>query len=156
MASSITGPYTKAAVAHEVLGTGWTDSQVLVNPLYRPLGMPVNWIGHYSSPSVVWNEDEGLWFMYFHYYNHYWGGAPLQPNGDHGEYWSTNNPGIGHQMTALATTPDLSSHDWTLWTDSVWAEVSVDNTVPVLPTTDDTWMESLSSYHAIHRLPTGR
>ena len=42
VAESITGPYTKAAIAHEVLGTDWTDSQVLVNPLYRPLGIPVD------------------------------------------------------------------------------------------------------------------
>ncbi len=158
VADSITGPYVKASVPHaiDVLGLHWTDSQVMVNPLYRPTGIPENWVGHYSSPSVVWNEDEQLWFMYFHYYNHYWGGAPLRSNGQHGEHWSTNNPGLGHQMTALATTPDLSSHDWTLWTDSVWAEVSVDDTVPVLPTTDAAWMESQSSYHAIQRLPDGR
>ena len=152
VANSITGPYTKPSIAHEVLGSGWTDSQVLVNPLYRPGGMPVDWIGHYSSPSVVWNEDEDLWFMYFHYYNHYWGGAG-EPAG---EAWSANNPGMGHQMTALATTPDLSSHNWTMLTDPAWSRVSAHNIVPVLPTTDETWMESQSSYHAIQRLPDGQ
>lgn len=25
---------------------------------------------HTSSPWVVWNEQEKLWFMYFHYFNH--------------------------------------------------------------------------------------
>ena len=152
VANSITGPYTKPSIAHEVLGSGWTDSQVLVNPLYRPGGMPVNWIGHYSSPSVVWNEDEDLWFMYFHYYNHYWGGAGEPP----GESWSANNPGLGQQMTALATTPDLSSHNWTIETDPAWSRVSAHDIVPVLPTTEETWMESQSSYHAIGRLPDGQ
>ena len=152
VANSITGPYTKPSIAHEVLGSGWTDSQVLVNPLYRPGGMPVDWIGHYSSPSIVWNEDEDLWFMYFHYYNHYWGGAGDPP----GEAWSTNNPGMGHQMTALATTPDLSSHDWTIWTDPVWSRVSAHNIVPVLPTTDEAWASGASSYNGIQRLPDGQ
>jgi len=152
VADDITGPFTKAAVEHEVLGTTWTDSQVVVNPNYRPasLGGPdPDGVAHFSSPSVVWNEDEQLWFMYFHYYNHYWGGAG-------GEAWNLNNPGLGQQMTALATTPDLSSHDWTIWTDPAWAEVSVWDIVPVLPTTDATWMESQSSYHAIQRLPDGQ
>ena len=152
VANSITGPYIKAAVPHSVLGTGWTDSQVLVNPLYRPGGMPVDWIGHYSSPSVVWNEDEDLWFMYFHYYNHYWGGAGDPP----GEAWSTNNPGMGRQMTGLATTPDLSSHDWTIWTDPVWSRVSAHDIVPVLPTTDAAWASGASSYNGIQRLPDGQ
>ena len=87
--------------------------------------------------------------MYFHYYNHYWGGAG-------GEAWSTHNPGFGHQMTGLATTPDLSSHNWTIWTDPVWRQVSVWDIVPVFPTTDAAWMESQSSYHGIQRLPDGQ
>ena len=150
--NSIMGPYTKAAVAHEVLGVGWTDSQVLVNPLYRPGGMPTDWIGHYSSPSVVWNQNESKWFMYFHYYNHYWGGAGDPP----GEAWSTNNPGMGHQMTGLATTADLSSHNWTIWTDPAWGAVSAHNIVPVLQTTDAAWASSASSYNGIQRLPNGQ
>jgi hypothetical protein len=151
VADNIGGPYTKVAVGHQVLGVWWTDSQVLVNPNYRPatLGGPhPDGVAHFSSPSVVWNEDEGLWFMYFHYFNHYWGGAGGDP-------WNLNNPGYGHQMTALATSPSLSSHNWTIWTDPVWAGVSVWDIVPVLPTTDASWMESQSSYHAIQRLPDG-
>ena len=101
---------------------------------------------------MVWNEDEQLWFMYFHYYNHYWGGAGEPP----GQWWSTSNPGMGHQMTALATCSDLSSHVWTIWTDPLWSRVSAHNIVPVLPTTDEAWMESQSSYHAIQRLPDGQ
>jgi hypothetical protein len=152
VADTITGSYTKAAVAHEVLGVGWTDSQVLVNPLYRPGGMPTDWIGHYSSPSVVWNGNESKWFMYFHYYNHYWGGA-----GDPaGEAWSTNNPGMGRQMTGLATTADLSSHNWTIWTDPTWGAVSAHNIVPVLQTTDAAWASSASSYNGIQQLPNGQ
>ena len=154
MASSITGPYTKAAVDNgiPVLGLYWTDSQVLVNPGYRPTGVPVDWIGHYSSPSVVWNENESKWFMYFRYYNHYWGGA-----GDPaGEAWSTNNPGMGCQMTGLATTADLSSHNWTVWTDPAWGAVSAHNIVPVLQTTDAAWASSASSYNGIQRLPNGQ
>ena len=36
VADTVTGPYTKAANAHEVLGVDWTDSQVVVIPNYRP------------------------------------------------------------------------------------------------------------------------
>jgi len=142
VADSATGPYTKISP---------TDSKVLTVPNYNPGGPDPGDPSHYSSPSVVWNEEEQLWFMYFHYFNHYWGGAGDPP----GEHWSENNPGLGQQMTALATTPDLSSHNWTIWTDPVWSRVSVWNIVPVLPTTDEAWMESQSSYHAIHQLPDG-
>jgi len=140
VAGSIGGPYTKISP---------TDSKVLTVPNYNPSGPNPGDPSHYSSPSVVWNQEAGLWYMYFHYFNHYWGGAG-------GEQWNVNNPGMGHQMTALATTPDLSSHNWTIWTDPVWAEVSVWDIVPVLPTTDEQWMESQSSYHAIQRLPDGQ
>ena len=140
VADQITGPYTKISPA---------DSKVLTVPNYNPNGPNPDDPSHYSSPSVVWNDQEQLWFMYFHYYNHYWGGAG-------GEAWNVNNPGMGHQMTGLATTPDLSSHDWTIWTDPVWGQVSVWDIVPVLPTTDEPWMESQSSYHAIQRLPNGQ
>jgi len=148
VAEEIDGPYTKAAIHHSRFG-GWADSQVLVNGNYRPAGPNRDDTSHYSSPCVVWNEDEQLWFMYFHYFNHYYGGAG-------GEAWNLNHPGRGHQMTALATCPDLSSHNWTIWTDPVWNEVSVWDIVPVLPTTAEKWMESLSSYHAIQRLPDGQ
>ena len=143
VADTITGPYTKISP---------TDSKVLTVPNYNPAGPNPDDPSHYSSPSVVWNEDEQLWFLYFHYYNHYWGGAGDPP----GESWGDNNPGLGHQMTGLATTPDLSSHSWTIWTDPAWSRVSVWNIVPVLPTTDEAWMESQSSYHAIQRLPGGQ
>lgn len=135
VADSITGPYIKISP---------TDSKVLTPPNYDPAGPNPGDPSHYSTPSVIWNEDEGLWFMYFHYYNHYYPG------------WSAgNNPGFGHQMTALATTPDLSSHNWTIWTDSAWSGESVWNIVPVMPTTDEAWMNSASSYNAVQRLPDG-
>ena len=143
VANSITGPYTKISP---------TDSKVLTVPNYNPSGPNQSDPSHYSSPCVIWNEDEQLWFLYFHYYNHYWGGAGEPP----GEHWSQNNPGLGQQMTALATTADLASHNWTVWTNPVWSPVSVWDIVPVLQTTDELWMESQSSYHAIQRLPNGQ
>ena len=59
----IEGPYQKL----KQIDPDREHSMVLVNP-HAPgkVGDP----SHYSSPSVVWNEDEKLWFMYFHYYNH--------------------------------------------------------------------------------------
>ena len=137
VASSIKGPYTKISP---------TDSQVLTVPNYNPAGPNPGDPSHYSSPSVVWNADENLWFMYFHYFNHYhgaWEGSPA-------------HPGYGYQMTALATTPDLSSHNWTIWTDSAWGAVSVWDIVPVHPTTAEAWSDSASSYNSVHRLPTGQ
>jgi hypothetical protein len=59
-------------------------------------------------------------------------------------------------MTALATCADLSSQKWKIWEDPAKGKVSVWDIVPVLPTTDDEWMKSQSSYHAIQRLPDGR
>jgi hypothetical protein len=102
---------------------------------------------HFSSPSAVWNEDEQLWFIYFHYYNeHYWEwqnyANPSPPT-----------PGLGYQMTALATCPDLSSHNWTTYTNPVWHEVNDWDMVPVLPTVEEHWSREASSYHAIQRLP---
>ena len=148
VAEKIDGPYIKAAIHHPAFG-GWTDSQVLVNRNYHPSGPNRDDTSHYSSPSVVWNGDEQLWFMYFHYFNHYYGGAG-------GEAWNLKHPGLGHQMTGLATCADLSSHHWKIWTDPVWRQVSVWDIVPVLPTTAQKWMNSQSSYHAIQRLPDGR
>ena len=142
VADNIEGPYTKAAVPHAEFG-GWTDSQVLVNPNYRPTGPNPGGVAHFSSPCIVWNEDEQLWFLYFHYFNHYHGAWTADPG----------VPGEGWQMTALATCPDLSSHNWTIWTDPARGKVSVWNIVPVLPTTDEKWMNGCSSYHAIQRLP---
>ena len=146
VANAITGPYTKISGTDSL---GNPDSKVLTVPNYNPAGPNTADPSHYSSPAVVWNEDTQLWHMYFHYYNHYWGGAGNPP----GENWSDNNPGLGQQMTGLATTPDLSSHNWTIWTDPAWSAVSVWDIVPVLTTTDEAWMESQSSYHAVQRLP---
>ncbi len=142
VADSIEGPYTKIAD----LDPGRDDSKVLTVPNYNPSGPNPADPSHYSSPCVVWNEEEQLWFMYFHYFNHYHGAWASDPS----------YPGYGDQMTALATCPDLSSHNWTIWTDSAWGSVSVWNIVPVLPTTAEPWMASQSSYHAIQRLPNGQ
>ena len=65
-------------------------------------------------------------------------------------------PGYGHQMTALATCPDLPSHNWAIWTDPAWGSASVWDIVPLLPTTAEWWMDSQSSYHAIQRLVGGQ
>lgn len=55
---------------------------------------------HSTSPWVMWNEQQQLWFMYLHYYNHR---RDLVP---------------GYQLIAIAITVDLSSHDWTIWRDA--------------------------------------
>ena len=134
----VDGPYQKL----KQIDPQREHSMVLVNP-HAPgkEGDP----SHYSSPSVVWNEDEKLWFMYFHYYNHFH------------RLWEedSNFPGGGNQMTALATTPDLSSHEWTIVKDKSIGQVSVHDILPVMPTTKEEWMYGTSSYHSIQRLPTG-
>ena len=122
VAESIGGPYRKLAE----LDARREDSRALVNP-GKP-GQPF----HYSSPCVVWCEEEQVWFMYFHYYSNLW------------------QEGQGHQRTALATCPDLSVNVWTPWTDDQG------NLVTVFPTTAERWMNSQSSYHAVQRLPDGR
>ena len=143
VAGSIEGPYIKLA---DLPGSDRTDSMILTVPHYRPDGPNPDDPSHYSSACVVWNEDEQLWFMYFHYFNHF-----------HGAWTAdTDTPGEGWQMTALATCPDLSSHKWMIWKDLDRGKVSVWDIVPVLPTTDEEWMKSASSYHAIQRLPDGR
>jgi hypothetical protein len=141
IAETIEGPYRKLADAD----ASRPHSLVLANPRFPIANPPVSDPSHYSSPCVIWNEDEKLWFMYFHYYNH------------HYESWSAaGRAGYGHQMTALATCPDLRSHCWTVLTDPKARPVSVWELVPVLPTTEKEWMNSQSSYHAIQRLPDGR
>jgi hypothetical protein len=62
VAETIEGPYRKLAT----LDTNRQDSVVLANPHHPILKPPVSDPSHYSSPCVVWNEDEKLWFMYFH------------------------------------------------------------------------------------------
>ncbi len=139
VSDAIDGPYTKLAS----LDPDRKHSMVLVNP-HSPgkVGDP----SHYSTPSVVWNGDEQLWFMYFHYYNHFhrlWEESP-----DH--------PGGGNQMTALATSPDLAAQQWTVVKDKSLAKVSVHDILPVLTTSKEPWMYGTSSYNAIQRLPDGQ
>ena len=134
VADSITGPYTKISP---------TDSKVLTVPNYNPAGPNPDDPSHYSSPSVAWNEDTGQWTMYFHYYNHFHGAWDASPS----------HPGQGFQMTAMASTPDLSSHDWTIYKDPSIGDVSVWDIVPVHPTTDEAWSNEASSYNAVVRLP---
>ncbi len=141
VADSIQGPYRKLAS----LETNRSHSMVLANPHYPIVNPPVADPSHYSSPCVIWNEDEKLWFMYFHYYNHY-----------HGAWTAGGGAGFGHQMTALATCSDLASHKWTVLKDPKLGKVSVWDIVPVLPTTEKKWMNSQSSYHAIQRLANGQ
>ncbi len=126
VANSLTGPYTKISPP---------DSRVLTAS-----GGSAN--EHLSTPSVVWNEDSQLWHMYFHFWN-----------SDHFSWRNTMGMGFGHQMTALATTPDLSSHNWT----PLPGDPDVLNPPyePVLPTTADRWINSQSSYNGISRLLDG-
>jgi len=118
---------------------------VLIPLNYNSTGPNIDDPSHYSSPSVVWNNDEQLWFMYFHYYNHYHGA------------WKDNSTtsGGGWQMTALATTQDLSSHTWEIYKDSKYGSVSVWDIVPVHPTTDEDWSYEASAYNSVQILPNG-
>ena len=139
IADKIEGPYRKLKQIDSTL----PHSLVLVNPHFPGKeGDP----SHYSSPSVVWNETEQLWFMYFHYYNHYHNAWERDPK----------FPGGGNQMTALATTPDLTSHQWTIVEDKSIGHVSIHDIVPVLATTTESWMYGTSSYHAMQQLPNGQ
>ncbi len=143
VAKSIRGPYIKVAA---LPGSGRKHSRILTVPNYRPSGPNRDDPSHFSSPCVVWNEKEQLWIMYFHYFNHYHGAWTA----------SAEAPGEGWQMTALATCPNLAANKWTIWKDSRQGKVSVWDIVPTLPTTNEAWMKSASSYHAIQRLPDGR
>ena len=139
VADRIGGPYTKI----KALDPAREHSMVLVNPHYPgKKGDP----SHFSSPCVAWCEEEKLWFLYFHYYNHYHGAWKGDPR----------SPGQGNQMTALAVSEDLASHRWRIVKDEALGKVSVHDILPVLPTTKVPWMESASSYHAIQRLPGGQ
>jgi hypothetical protein len=130
IADAVTGPYRKPTVP------GRSDNLVL--PSFQHPAHPDS-PDHSSSPSVVWNGDDGLWFLYFHYYNHFWG------------QWA--GTGGGSQMTALATCDDLASHDWNIVHDV--SSGTMPTYLPVLPTTDAAWMDSQSSYHSIQRLVDG-
>lgn len=122
VAKTIEGPYIKIAE----LDSRRKDSRVLVSP-----GKPGDPF-HYSSPCVVWNEEQNLWVMYFHYYK------------------DEFKEGKGHQKTGLATCRNLSANEWTIYRDRK-GEI-----IPVLPTTKERWMNSQSSYHAIQRLANGK
>lgn len=133
---SIHDPYAGIGAATSRLPTGpfeklgqrdwWRpDSRILRAPL-RPRRT-----SHFSSPVVIWNPAEQLWFMYFHFYSNEW------------------EQGRGHQRTALATSKDLSDHSWSI------SRGDDGGILAVLPTTGWRWMNSQSTYHCIQRLPTG-
>jgi len=128
VADAIAGPYSK-----KVNVPGRSDNQVVpaANAASTHPGDP----DHTSSPWVVWNEQEELWFMYFHYFNHIRNVVP------------------GFQLTAMAATPDLASHNWTIWQDAKGGTTPPYR--PVLPTTSDVWISEASSYNTVHRLPDG-
>ena len=139
VADRIGGPYTKI----KTLDPAREHSMVLVNPHYPgKKGDP----SHFSSPCVTWCEEEKLWFLYFHYYNHYHGAWKADPR----------SPGQGNQMTALAVSENLAAHRWKIIRSAALGKVSVHDILPVLPTTRAPWMESESSYHAVQRLPGGQ
>ena len=77
VADSITGTYYKIPGTDSL---GNPDSKVLTVPNYNPAGPNTGDPSHYSSPSVVWNENESKWFMYFHYDNHYHSAWESDPN----------------------------------------------------------------------------
>ena len=129
VADSIKGPFSK-----NVNVPGRSDNQVV--PAFHADDPNPDDPDHTSSPWVVWNEDEQLWFLYFHYFNHLRQFLP------------------GFQHTAMATTPDLASHNWTVWTDA--STQARPNYVPVLPATSDHWINEASSYNTVHRLPSGQ
>lgn len=125
----ITGPFSK-----KVNVPGRSDNQVV--PAFHASSTHLGDPDHTSSPWVVWNEREQLWFMYFHYFNH------------------VRKTVRGYQLTALATTPDLASHRWTIWEDPSFGTTPPYR--PVLPTTTKVWANQASSYSSVHRLPDGR
>ncbi|HUT92374.1 MAG TPA: hypothetical protein VMY37_22960 [Thermoguttaceae bacterium] len=129
VADSITGPYSK-----NVNVPGRSDN--LVVPAFHAGSANPDDPDHTSSPCVVWSEEEQRWLMYFHFFNH-----------AHG---ATTN----YQVTGMATTPDLASHDWTIWRAAAGGAPPPYR--PVLPTTTELWATEASSYNSVHRLPDGR
>jgi hypothetical protein len=128
VADSITGPYSK-----NVNVPGRSDN--LVVPAFHASSSNPDDPDHTASPWVVWNATEQLWFVYFHYFNHI----------------RTTVPGF--QLTAMATTPDLASHNWTIWQSA--SSGTTPQYVPVLPTMSDPWISEASSYNTVHRLVDG-
>jgi len=128
VADLITGPYSKS-----VNVPGRSDNVVV--PAFHASSSNPDDPDHTASPWVVWNEAEQLWFVYFHYFNH------------------VRNVVPGFQLTAMATTPDLASHNWTIWESA--SSGTTPQYVPVLPTTSDSWINEASSYNTVHRLLDG-
>jgi len=98
VADTITGPYRK-----NVRVPGRCDNQVV--PAFHAGSHNPDDPDHSSSPWVIWNEEEKLWFMYFHYFNHDRSRVP------------------GYQLTGLATCSNLASHRWTIWKDPSFGTV---------------------------------
>jgi hypothetical protein len=128
VSDTITGPYSK-----NVNVPGRSDN--LVVPAFHASSSNPDDPDHTASPWVVWNEQEQLWFVYFHYFNHIRNVVP------------------GFQLTAMATTQSLASHDWTIWQSPTSG--TTPQYVPVLPTTSDTWISEASTYNTVHRLIDG-
>ena len=128
VADSITGPYSK-----NVNVPGRSDN--LVVPAFHASSSNPDDPDHTASPWVVWNAAEQLWFVYFHYFNH------------------IRTTVSGFQLTAMATTPDLASHNWTIWQSA--SSGTTPKYVPVLPTMSDPWISEASSYNTVHRLVDG-
>ena len=118
VADDILGPYQKIVE----LDPDREDSRVL---RHRDLQV----YHHLSSPSVVWNPQAEIWYLYFHTYHNLW------------------ESGQGHQQTYLATCRDLATHQWDTLTnpDGTWKIV--------LPVSKENWMNSQSSYHNVCVLP---
>jgi len=129
VADAITGPYSK-----EVTVPGRSDNQVV--PAFHAANANPHDPDHTSSPWIVWSEEEQLWFMYFHYFNHVRNVVPV------------------YQLTAMATTPDLASHKWTIWEDASFGTTPPYR--PVFSATDEPWASEASSYNTVHRLPDER
>lgn len=114
---SILGQFEKVAVTNLF----WADSRILKAPR-RPVGT-----SHFSSPSVVWDEDARLWRLYFHYYA------------------SEVARGFGHQKTTVASTHDLGGADWEIHSDESGNYIATH-------LVDPDWGASQSSYHVVARI----
>lgn len=113
-ADVITGPYTKVSPP---------DSRILLPGLSS----------HYSSPCVLWNEDTGLWHLYFHYAD------GSEQSIDHGS-----------QMMGLAVCANLSAHDWTV------IRTKTTLPAPIMPTVHEIWGNISTAYSIVGRLPNGK
>ena len=130
VSDKIDGPYIKIADLDKTR----QDSQVLkpLSTWQKGKSLLRKLPYHFSSPCVLWDDEQQLWVMFFHYYKNEW------------------NKGEGHQKTTVATCPDLRLNKWTIKTDED------QNIIPVFPTTTKRWMNSQSSYHSIQKMPDGK